>query len=86
MMKLFLISKFRQSYGYLLAWGEITLSTIVNCWCKAGILPAEWCRLLRPDRAAVAVAEATEGAQLTANYYSYPEAASGKWDNPHECN
>eukprot|EP00731_Ephydatia_muelleri_P002693 Em0001g2693a len=48
------------------AWGEITPSTIVNCWCKAGILPADWCRLLRPDRAAVAVAEATEGAQLTA--------------------
>ncbi|KAL5475714.1 hypothetical protein EMCRGX_G025561 [Ephydatia muelleri] len=50
----------------LAAWGEITLSTIVNCWCTAGILPAEWCRLLRPDRAAVAVEEATEGAQLTA--------------------
>eukprot|EP00731_Ephydatia_muelleri_P018687 Em0011g727a len=48
------------------AWGENTPSTIVNCWCKAGILPADWCRLLRPDRAAVAVAEATEGAQLTA--------------------
>ncbi|KAL5505629.1 hypothetical protein EMCRGX_G007093 [Ephydatia muelleri] len=50
----------------LAAWGEITPSTIVNCWCKAGILPAEWCHRLRPDRAAVAVAEATEGAQLTA--------------------
>eukprot|EP00731_Ephydatia_muelleri_P003096 Em0001g3096a len=50
----------------LAAWGEITPSTIVNCWCKAGILPAEWCRRLRPDRAAMAVAEATEGAQLTA--------------------
>ena len=44
----------------LAAWSKITLSTTVNCWCKAGILPAEWCRRLQPDRAAVAVAEATK--------------------------
>ena len=50
----------------LAAWSEITLLTIVNCWCKAGILPLEWCHCLKPDRAAVTVAEATEGAQLTA--------------------
>eukprot|EP00731_Ephydatia_muelleri_P014338 Em0008g58a len=48
------------------AWNEITVSTMVNCWCKADILPEEWNHRLRPDRAAVVVAEAAEEAQMTA--------------------
>ena len=39
---------------------------MVNCWCKADILPEEWNHRLRPDRAAVVVAEAAEEAQMTA--------------------
>eukprot|EP00731_Ephydatia_muelleri_P016481 Em0009g905a len=39
---------------------------MVDCWCKADILPEEWNHRLRPDRAAVVVAEAAEEAQMTA--------------------
>ncbi|KAL5469174.1 hypothetical protein EMCRGX_G030388 [Ephydatia muelleri] len=48
------------------AWNKITVSTMVNFWCKADILPEEWNHRLRPDRAAVVVAEAAEEAQMTA--------------------
>eukprot|EP00731_Ephydatia_muelleri_P021751 Em0014g342a len=39
---------------------------MVNCWCKADILPEEWNHWPRPDRATVVVAEAAEEAQMTA--------------------
>ncbi|KAL5464009.1 hypothetical protein EMCRGX_G032966 [Ephydatia muelleri] len=42
----------------------ISWSTIINCWCKAGILPEEWCRELRPTSAAAIAAEAAEEAPL----------------------
>ena len=44
--------------------GAISWSTIINCWCKAGILSEEWCRELRPTSAAAIAAEAAEEAPL----------------------
>ncbi|KAL5460393.1 hypothetical protein EMCRGX_G033839 [Ephydatia muelleri] len=55
----------KQAIDWLLvAWRDVSNTTIVNCWCKAGVLPEEWSNQLRPDRAAVLAAEAGETAQM----------------------
>eukprot|EP00731_Ephydatia_muelleri_P019447 Em0012g272a len=46
------------------AWQELSVTTILNCWCKSGVLPGTWISQMRPDRAAMMAADAGESSQL----------------------
>ena len=46
------------------AWHAISVTTILNCWCKSGVLPGTWISQTRPDRAAMMVADAGDSSQL----------------------
>ena len=45
------------------AWQELSVTTILNCWCKSGVLPGTWISQMRPDRAAMMAADAGESSQ-----------------------
>ena len=55
-------------------------STLVNCWCKANILPGGWTHIhLRPDWATVVAAEAAKGASSTRHNISKTELPTARY-------
>eukprot|EP00731_Ephydatia_muelleri_P034134 Em0048g10a len=45
---------------FVAAWQELSVTTILNCWCKSRVLPGTWISQMRPDRAAMMAADAGE--------------------------